>query len=88
MIVCTKFGASLNKRTLTIVLQLLGVGWYVVVCIIGGLFGGLWLDKAFETLPVFTIAGMIFGAVMAFYGIYKMLLPLLDNNQGTKQNWQ
>ena len=79
--------APLNKGTLAIVLQLLGVGWYVAICVIGGLFGGLWLDRKLDVLPVFTLVGIVLGTVLAFYGIYKMLLPLLINSQGIeKQN--
>ena len=79
--------APLNKGTLGIVLQLLGVGWYVAICVIGGLFGGLWLDRKLDVLPVFTLVGIVLGTVLAFYGIYKMLLPLLINSQGIeKQN--
>ena len=77
----------MNKGTLAIVMQLVGVGWYVVVCIIGGLFGGLWLDGRLDVLPVFTLVGVVLGTVMAFYGIYKMVLPLVNNSQGIeKQN--
>ncbi len=77
----------MNKGTLAIVLQLLGVGWYVAICVIGGLFGGLWLDRKLDVLPVFTLVGIVLGTVLAFYGIYKMLLPLLINSQGIeKQN--
>ena len=72
----------MNKGSLAIVLQLLGVGWYVAICIIGGLFGGLWLDGKLGVLPVFTLTGIILGTVMAFYGMYKMLLPLLNNDRG------
>jgi len=77
----------LNKGTLVIALQLIGMGWYVAVCIIGGLLGGVWLDRKLDVLPVFTLAGVVLGTVMAFYGIYKMVLPLLNNVQGIdKQN--
>jgi hypothetical protein len=63
------------------------MGWYVAVCIIGGLLGGVWLDRKLDMLPVFTLAGVVLGTVMAFYGIYKMVLPLLNNVQGIdKQN--
>ena len=75
----------MNKGTLAIVLQLLGVGWYVAICVIGGLFGGLWLDRRLDVLPVFTLAGVVLGIVLAFYGIYKMLLPLLINSQGIEK---
>jgi len=75
----------LNKGTLAIVLQLVGVGWYVAICIIGGLFGGLWLDRKLDVLPVFTLTGIVLGTVLAFYGIYKMVLPLLNNDQGLEK---
>ena len=75
----------MNKGTLTIVLQLVGVGWYVGICIIGGLFGGLWIDRRFGVMPAFTLAGIVLGTVMGFYGIYKMLLPLLTDERDLKK---
>jgi hypothetical protein len=78
--------APLKKGTLVIALQLVGVGWYVAICIVGGLFGGLWLDRQLDVLPVFTLIGIILGTVMAFYGMYKMLLPLLNNDQSL-EDW-
>jgi F0F1-type ATP synthase assembly protein I len=75
----------LNRGTLTIVLQLVGVGWYIAICIIGGLFGGLWLDRKLDVLPLFTLIGIILGTVLAFYGIYKMVLPLLNHDHGLEK---
>ena len=66
-------------------MQLVGVGWYVAICIIGGLFGGLWLDRKLDVLPVFTLIGVVLGTVLAFYGIYKMVLPLLNNDRGLEK---
>jgi len=71
----------LNKGTLAIVFQLVGVGWYVAICIICGLFGGLWLDGKFGMQPTFTLVGIVLGFSVAFYGVYKMLLPLLYGTQ-------
>ena len=71
----------MNKGKLAIVLQLVGVGWYVAICIVGGLFVGLWIDGKLGVLPVFTISGILLGTVLAFYGIYKMVLPLLNNDR-------
>ena len=65
----------MNKGTLVIVMQLVGVGWYVAFCIIGGLVGGLWLDGKLGMVPVFTLAGIVVGSALAFYGIYRMVLP-------------
>ena len=70
----------MGRGTLAIVLQLVGVGWYVAVCIIGGLGVGLWLDRKLDMVPVFTLSGILFGTVLAFYGIYKMVLPLMTYN--------
>ena len=70
----------MGRGTLAIVLQLVGVGWYVAVCIIGGLGVGLWLDRKLDMVPVFTLAGILLGTVVAFYGIYKLVLPLMTNS--------
>lgn len=78
----------MNKRTAAVVLQLIGVGWYIALCIVGGLFLGLWFDGKLGSLPVFTIVGVLLGVVLAFYGVYKMLLPILVNISGAEQNME
>ena len=78
----------MNKRTAALVLQLIGVGWYIALCIVGGLFSGLWFDGKLDSLPVFTILGVVLGVVLAFYGIYKMLLPILVDISGAKQDME
>lgn len=66
-------------------MRLLGLGWYVAICVVLGVVGGLWLDKRFHTLPVFTLVGTVLGTVVAFYGVYKMVLPLVqDEGKGKK----
>jgi F0F1-type ATP synthase assembly protein I len=62
-------------------LRFVGVGWYIGLCIVLGAVGGLWLDNKFNTKPVLTIVGLILGVVLAFYGVYRMLVPLLDNKR-------
>ena len=63
-------------------LRLMGVGWYIGACIVLGVLGGLWLDNKLNTKPVLVIVGLIFGVVVAFYGVYRMILP----NTNKKQN--
>lgn len=58
---------------------LTGVGFYIAGCIIGGLLGGQWLDKKYGTEPAFVITGLILGIVIAFYGVYNMIKPIMDN---------
>ena len=62
-------------------LRLVGVGWYVGLCIFLGVWGGLWLDKRLNTEPFLVIAGVIIGLAVAFYGVYRMVLPLMENQQ-------
>ena len=56
-------------------------------CIIGGLLGGQWLDKKLDTEPAFIITGLILGIVLAFYGVYNMIKPIMDNiRKGEEDN--
>jgi len=67
-------------------LRLVGVGWYVGICIVLGIWGGLWLDSKLNTKPILAIVGLILGLVVAFYGVYQMLLPFMGNKQGKENN--
>ncbi len=66
------------------VFTLIGVGWYVAISIILGVAGGLWLDSKFGTTPFLALAGIILGSFVAFYGLYKMLLPGLKQDDKDK----
>jgi F0F1-type ATP synthase assembly protein I len=60
-----------------VALRLTGLGWYIAVCVVGGVLGGLGLDKLLDTTPIFTLLGTILGSIVAFWGVYKMVLPIL-----------
>lgn len=62
------------------------MGWYVGVCIVLGVLGGLWLDKQFNTRPILVIVGLILGTVIAFYGVYRMILPNINKKQNKGGN--
>lgn len=64
-------------------LRLAGLGWYVAASILLGLLGGWWLDRRLDTLPILTLVGTAVGSVVAFYGVYRMVAPLLhiDNRE-------
>jgi len=59
-------------------LRLIGVGWYIGGCIVLGVFAGLWLDNKFNTKPILVIVGLILGLIIAFYGVYRMILPNIN----------
>lgn len=67
-----------------LVFQVVGVGWYVALSLLGGILGGHWLDNHFSTLPVFTLIGLVGGSVLAFYGAYHMVRPLVGPDDDTK----
>ncbi len=45
-------------------LRLVGVGWYIGVCIVLGVLGGLWLDNRLNTTPILVIVGLILGVII------------------------
>ena len=67
-----------RMRALGPALNLLGLGWYVAISIIGGIGGGLLLDRWLDTEPLFTLLGLALGLIVAFYGGYKMLKQVLS----------
>ena len=76
----------MHTSGLGLALRLLGLGWYIALCIILGAAGGVWLDKRLDVLPLFTLLGVILGSGLAFYGVYKMIVPLVgDDAKGTKR---
>ena len=62
-------------------LRLIGVGFFIGGSIVLGVVIGLWLDSKLNTKPILVIAGLILGIVIAFYGVYQMLLPLIGNKR-------
>jgi len=66
--------------------RLTGLGWYVALCIVFGVVGGLALDRLLETKPLFMLLGILLGSVVAFWGLYKMVQPLLNAAASQSKN--
>jgi hypothetical protein len=54
-------------------LGLLGLGWAIAICVVGGLLGGVWLDGRFGTSPILTGLGTIVGLALAYLVFREML---------------
>ena len=63
-------------------LRLTGLGWYIAACIVLGILGGLGLDKLVGTIPLFTLLGTVLGSVAAFWGLYRMVGPIIYGSKG------
>jgi len=66
-------------------LRLVGVGFFIGGSIALGLFIGHWFDDRWGT-GLLWIVGLILGIVIAFYGVYRMLLPLMDSKKEGRNN--
>ena len=51
-------------------------GWYFGTTLVGGIVGGIALDRWLDSEPWFLIVGLILGPVVGFYGMFRMLMPL------------
>ena len=75
----------MNSRGIAVVLRLIGIGWYVAICIGGGTFGGWWLDDRLGLdVPAFTLSGLGLGIVLAAVGMLRMLRAVLAGGSDSK----
>jgi len=58
--------------------RLIGIGFYVGICIALGAIGGRELDKALETGKLLTVTGLALGLVLAMWGGVLQLLQVLN----------
>lgn len=60
-----------------VALRLTGLGWYIALCIILGVLGGLWLGQLTGQTALLILLGVALGSVVAFYGVWRMVLPAI-----------
>ena len=57
--------------------RLVGIGFYVGICIAGGTLAGFYLDKALDTGKLMTLLGLALGLFLAIYGGLRQLFDVL-----------
>ena len=57
--------------------RLTGIGFYIALCIVGGVVGGQQLDGLLDTGRLFAIAGLFAGLVLGLGGAFLLLLEVL-----------
>jgi hypothetical protein len=59
-------------------IRLMGLGFYIAACIVGGVMGGLQLDHLLDTGRLFAVLGLLVGLAVAFSGGYLLLMEVLN----------
>ena len=67
----------MNTKKYGAIVRLVGVGWYVGICIGVGAWAGLRADNRFGLSPILTLAGITIGLVVALTGMIRMLMAVL-----------
>ena len=67
----------MNTKKYGAIVRLVGIGWYVGICIGVGAWAGLWADNRLELSPILTLAGITIGLVVALTGMIRMLMAVL-----------
>ena len=70
----------------SLALRLTGVGFFIGGSIVLGVLAGLWLDSKLNTGPILVIVGLFLGLIVALYGVYQMLLPIMDNRRNRESD--
>ncbi|GAB4422608.1 MAG: hypothetical protein Kow002_12000 [Anaerolineales bacterium] len=65
---------SSNNRFNTILATVVGqVGCFTPIILLAALFAGLWLDRQFETKPLFTILFIVGSAPVSIFVLYRIV---------------
>jgi hypothetical protein len=59
-------------------IRLMGLGFYIAACIVGGVVGGLQLDRLLDTGRLFAVLGLLVGLAVALSGGYLLLMEALN----------
>ena len=70
---------------MTIALRLTGLGWYIAGCIVLGIVGGWKLGELVGQEALLILTGAVLGSIIAFYGVYRMVLPAIYGSGRNRQ---
>lgn len=65
--------------------RLTGLGFYIALCIAGGVFGGLQLDGLLDTGRLFAVLGLFLGLALALAGGFALLMDVLKTTKDKKE---
>mgnify|MGYP001183939649 CR=1 FL=1 len=62
-----------RKKTFVLLSKVVGIGWFVAISITLFSVLGYFLDNKLHTTPFLTLLGVIFGTLVAFVGIIRLM---------------
>ncbi len=65
--------------------RLTGLGFYLALCISGGVFGGVQLVGVLDTGRLFAVMGLLLGLALGLGGSFILLLEVLKTNDDKKE---
>ncbi len=65
--------------------RLTGLGFYLALCIVGGVFGGVQLDGLLDTGRLFAVLGLFLGLALGLGGSVILLLEVLKTDDDKKE---
>ena len=78
-----------DNRFNTILMTVIGqVGCLTPVIILVALFAGLWLDRQFETKPLFTILFIVGSAPVSIFSLYKIVKGATTKLKSDDENFK
>ena len=63
-------------------LSFVGIGFYIGICIFLGVYVGHLLDERYGSQVLFTLVGLGIGLVVAFVGVYRMVIAITRKGHG------
>ena len=68
-----------QNKTIELLVQLTGVGWFIAISISGLALLGVWIDRLINIKPVGVISGIILGVILAGFGSFKMIKSIMND---------
>lgn len=67
-------------------LRMAGAGVQFAAALIGGLYGGQWIDRRFGSAPVFLYVGVAAGAIGGFTALYRQLMRITREDEEARKS--
>ncbi|MEE8369243.1 MAG: AtpZ/AtpI family protein [Dehalococcoidia bacterium] len=65
--------------------RLTGLGFYIAFCIVGGVIGGVEIDRWLDTGRLFAVLGLFLGLTLALTGSFLLLMDVLKTYDGKEK---